>query len=56
MNALTIARPIASAPSSPVLNRILTPQPAPSADNDTADARLSLLVRRRQRQHRREQR
>ncbi|MBU3919986.1 MAG: hypothetical protein KJ833_09195 [Alphaproteobacteria bacterium] len=54
MTTLSIARPTPSPASSPVLDRIFSAahQPAAAA-NDASDARISLIVRRRERQRRR---
>lgn len=56
MNTLLIPRP-AETPASPsVLDRLFAAAPARLADNDTNPARASLLVRRRERQRRRDAR
>ncbi len=56
MTTLTLARPAAAPTSSPVLDRIFT-SPAPGrAANDTAASGASLIVRRRERQRRRDAR
>lgn len=54
MNTLSLARPIT--PASPVLDRIFAPIAAPPPANDTAAPINSLLVRRRERQRRRDAR
>jgi len=56
MNTLNIARPAVPAPHSHVLDRILAPISAPAAANDTAGTQVSLIVRRRERQRRRDAR
>ncbi|MFN3911240.1 hypothetical protein [Hyphomonas sp.] len=56
MNTLLIPRPAAAPTASPVLDRLFAAAPARFADNDTSPARNSLLVRRRERQRRRDAR
>lgn len=56
MTSLTLARPVATPASSPVLDRIFTAAHSLSAANDTASSSASLIVRRRERQRRRDAR
>ena len=56
MTTETLARPIAQPTSSPVLDRIFAAAPIPAAANDSASAKASLLVRRRERVRRRDAR
>lgn len=53
MNTLVIARPAAPPAASPVLDRIFAAASTHEAANDIAAARTALLVRRRERAHRR---
>lgn len=53
MNMQTLVRPAAQPAASPVLDRIFA---APVPANDTEAARTSLIVRRRERQRRRDAR
>lgn len=54
MSAQTLVRPAAAPASSPVLDRIFAPVPAAHAANDTRTQAASLIVRRRERQRRRD--
>lgn len=56
MNTLPITRPTETPASSPVLDRIFAVAPQRIADNDQNAARASLIVRRRERQRRRDAR
>ncbi len=56
MTTQTLARPAAQSASSPVLDRIFAAAAIPAAANDGASAKTSILVRRRDRQRRRDAR
>ena len=56
MNTLPLSRPIESPASSPVLDRIFAVALPRAADNDQNAARTLLIVRRRERQRRRDAR
>lgn len=56
MSTLSIPRPTEPAAASPVLDRIFAVAPPRAADNDTNYARTALIVRRRERQNRRDAR
>lgn len=56
MTTQILARPIPQPASSPVLDRIFAAATIPATANDSASARPSLLVRRRERARRRDAR
>jgi hypothetical protein len=56
MTTQILARPITQPASSPVLDRIFAAATLPAAANDSACAKASLLVRRRERARRRDAR
>ncbi|MEQ9506263.1 MAG: hypothetical protein RLO80_08310 [Hyphomonas sp.] len=56
MTTQTLARPAAAPAASLVLDRIFAPGAPARAANDMAAAATSLIVRRRERQHRRDAR